>query len=139
VQAELEGLRHDRAFEGEEDEGEAGVDDRGQRRAEIAESGATGEQVHVDGILRRVVGDRDAGGEDDDRGDADRDDGAGEAVGDGYRAADGEVGQVGDAAERRSRDDIRAPAAEGLGRIAQRVVLERVVLGPAVIGATRLD
>src|SRR5581483_4232166 len=60
-----------------------------------------GQQVHVDGVPGRVVRDRDAGEEDDHRRGQDRHHGAGEAVRDGDRTADGEVREVGDDAQGR--------------------------------------
>ncbi len=64
AEIQLQRQRHDRRFEGEEQEGEAGVDQRGDGRADVAEAGATGQQVHVHAVARRVVTDRQPGEED---------------------------------------------------------------------------
>ncbi|MEU4666560.1 hypothetical protein AB0F91_01015 [Amycolatopsis sp. NPDC023774] len=42
AERQLEGLAHDRAFEREEDDREAGVDQRRERRPEVAEAGSAG-------------------------------------------------------------------------------------------------
>ncbi len=42
AEADLKRRRHDRGFDGEQDEGEGGVDQRGDGRADIAEAGAAG-------------------------------------------------------------------------------------------------
>ena len=87
-QAHLERERHDGRFDREEQEGEGGVDQRGDRRADIAEAGGAREQVDIDPVGGGVVGNRHAGQEDQR---PDHQDGArriGEAVIDGDRAAD---------------------------------------------------
>ena len=58
AEPEFEALGHDRALEGEEDEGERREDDVGDHRAVVAEAAAAGDQVEVDVVSRRVVGDR---------------------------------------------------------------------------------
>ena len=58
---ELQPLGHDRALEGEEDEGEGREDDVGDHRAVVAEAAAAGDQVEVDVVARGVVGEREAG------------------------------------------------------------------------------
>ncbi len=58
-EAILQGLRQDRGFQGKEDEGEAGIDQRGDRRSQIAEAGASGQQVDIHPRPCRVIGDRD--------------------------------------------------------------------------------
>jgi hypothetical protein len=93
--------RHDGRFDGEEQEGERGVDQRGDRRTDIAEARTTGEQVDVDAVFRGVIGDRDAGEKDDG---ADRKDGrsaVGEAVIDCDRPADRLERQERNGAQRR--------------------------------------
>ena len=130
MERQLHRLRHDRPFEGEEDEAETGVDQAGQCRPEISEARAPGEQVHVDVVLRGVVGDRDAGEEDGDGGDQDRHHRAGRTMGDRDGGADRIVGQVGDTAEGGHGAGHRAPLAERFGRIAQGKVLDGVLAGP---------
>ena len=64
-EAELQRQGHDRRLDGEEQEGEARVDQRRDGRAEIAEAGAAGQQVHVDPVAGGVDRDRRRRGEDD--------------------------------------------------------------------------
>ena len=121
---ELQALGHDRALEGEEDEGERREDDVRQHRAVVAEAGAAGDQVEVDVVPGRVVGQREAGDEDDHRGDQDAPEGVRGAVRDADVGADREIGQVGDAAQRRGGDHAGAPPPVGARREPQGVVLQ---------------
>ena len=129
AEAELEALRHDRALEREEDEGERREDDVGDHRAVVAEAAAAGDQVEVDVVARRVVGHRKAGDHDDDREDQDAPQRVRRAVGDADVGADGEVGEVGDAAEGRDADHPRRPLSVAARREPQRVVLEGLLGG----------
>lgn len=92
-QAHFERERHDRRFDGEEQKGEGGIDQRRDRRAEIAKSGTARQQVDVDAVARCIIRDRQTGEQDQD---ADDEDGRGavdEAVVDGDRSADRLQGQ----------------------------------------------
>ena len=111
-EAHQQALGHDRAFEGEEDKGEAGKNNAGDHRAEIAEAGAAGDQVKVNVVARGGDRQRNAGEEDHQRRHQDRIDGVAGAPGHTDAGADGKVGQIGDAAQRGDRDDARTPAAE---------------------------
>lgn len=128
-EGELEGLGHDRSLEGEEDEREAGVDERRDRRAEVPEPCASGEQVHVDRVLGRVVSDGDASEEDRHRGGHDGPHRAGETSGHGDGAADGIVSQIGDAPQSGGGHHVGAPLAKGTRRVAKGVILHRLALG----------
>jgi len=88
AEAEFERGGQNNGFDGKEDEGEGGVDQRGDRRPDIAEAGATGQQVDVDAAFRGMVGDRQPAAEDNDADDQDGGGGVGDAVIDGDGAAD---------------------------------------------------
>ncbi|MGY4283598.1 hypothetical protein ACVWXO_002818 [Bradyrhizobium sp. LM2.7] len=93
AEAHLQRGRQDHCFDREEDEGEGGVDQRGDGRADITEAGAAGEQVNVDAAFGGIIGNRDAATEDDGGDDEDRGGGVGDAVVEGDGAADGFQGQ----------------------------------------------
>ena len=136
AEAQLERRRHDRGFDGEEDEGEGGVDQRGDGRADIAEAGAAGEQVDVDAVARGVARHRQAGEEQEDAGDDGGGDGVGDAVGERDRPADRLQRQEGDGADGGLRDARGRPAPRALGGEAQRIVFQRLVGDPAIVFAT---
>lgn len=75
IEAHQQATGHDRAFEGEEDKGEAGKNNAGDHRAEIAEAGAAGDQVKVNVVARGGDRQRNAGEEDHQRRHQDRIDG----------------------------------------------------------------
>jgi urease subunit gamma len=140
VERQLQRVGHHRRLEGEEDEGEAGVDERGDGRSDVAEAGAARQQVHVDAVARGGDADRQPGQEDHQPGRQDRERGVDEAVLHQQRAADGLQDQEGGgAAERRLRHLPRPPLAEAAWREAQRVVLHRLARDPAVVVAPQLD
>ena len=139
AEVELDRLSHDRGFQGEEDEREGGVDEGSDRRADVAEARPPREQVHVDVVAARVVGDGQAGGEDEHDGDDDRGKGVGEAGADGDRGADRLQREEGDAAERGAREQVGGPLAVGLRGVAQRVVLQRLVRDPGPVVASDPD
>ena len=93
-------------------------------RPVVAEAGAPGDQVEVDVVAGRVVGQREPGDEDDHRGDQDAPQRIERAVRDADVRADGEVGEVGDAAQRRGGDHAGAPAPVGTRREPEGVVLQ---------------
>ena len=64
AEAELQRQRHDRRLDGEEQEGEARIDQRGDGGAEVAEAGPTCEEIDVDAVAGGVKADRHGGGED---------------------------------------------------------------------------
>ena len=64
----VEGLRHDRTFKCEKNEGERGVDDRCDGGAEAAKSSPAREEIDIDIILGAVIGDGNTGEKDDDGG-----------------------------------------------------------------------
>ncbi len=136
---QLQRERHDGRFQREEDEGEARVEQRGDGRADVAEAGTAREQVHVDAVACRVVADRQAGQPDQQRHRRDRADRVGEAVVDHQAAADRLQHQERDRADRGVRDPEFRPAAKRAGRVAQRVVLQRLVADPGVVVAAHLD
>ena len=129
AEPEFEALRHDRAFEREEDEGERREDDVGDHRAVVAEAAAAGDQVKVDVVARRVVGHGKSGGHHHNCEDEDAPQRVRGAVGDADVGADGEVSKVGDATEGRDADHPRRPLSVTARREAQRVVLEGLLGG----------
>ena len=139
AEIQLQRIRHDRRFEREQDEGERGVDEGRDGRADVTEAGAAREQVHVDAVARRVVADRQAGQEDDQ---PDRDDcpeGVDEAIVNCDGAADRLEHQEGDGAEGGIRDPEHRPFAEGARREAQRIILDGLVGHPGIVVAPDLD
>jgi hypothetical protein len=64
AEADFQHRRQDHRLDREEDEGERRIDQRRDRGADIAEAGATGQQVDVHAVARGVDGDRQAGQED---------------------------------------------------------------------------
>ena len=139
VEGQLQRVGHDRRFEGEEDEGEGGVDQRGDGRAEVAEAGAAGEQIHVQPVARGVLADRDAGEEDDQPGGEDRPQRVPEAVGHQQRAAHRFEHQKGRRAKGGVGHPHLRPLAKTARRKAQRVVFKRLARHPAVVVAAHLD
>ena len=133
VEAHFQRQRHDHRFDREEDEGEGRVDQRGDRRADIAETGAAGEQVDVDAVLGGVIGDRQAREKDDHAHDRDGQGRVREAVVDGDRAADGFECKKGDRANSRIGDPKGRPAAGVVRRETKGVVFEGLVRDPLVI------
>src|SRR5258706_5753780 len=57
AEAHLQSDRHDRRFQSKKDEGERGVDERCDRRADIAKSSASREKVDVDSVFCGIVAD----------------------------------------------------------------------------------
>ena len=139
VESQLQGVGHDRRFEGEEDEGEGGVDQRGQRRADVAKAGTARQQVHVEAVARGVVADRQTGDEDDQAGDKDGPEGIDEAVIDQQRRTDSLEDQKGGGAESGVGDPQFRPLAKAPRREAQGIVLDGLVGDPGVVVAADLD
>ena len=107
VEHQVQRHRHDAGFDGEQQERERRVDQRGHRRAHVAEAGAAREQVDVHAVFRGVVGDGQA---DEEHQHGERADGPGgvrESVEQGERAADGFAGEEGNGAERGVADARR--------------------------------
>ena len=135
VEVHLQCKREDRRFEREEDEGEARVHQRGDGRAEVAEAGAARQQVHVDAVLGGVVADRQACEERDEANDQYRPECVGETVAQRDHAADRFEREKRGGAERGVGHAELAPLAEAARRVAQRVVLHRLVGHPGVVVA----
>src|ERR1700704_2243516 len=126
AEAHLErGGENDR-LDGEENEGERGVDQRGDGRADITESGAAGQQIDVDAAFGGVVGDRQAAAENDAADDQDGRRGIGDAIVKGDRAPDSLQRQKRDRAQSGVGDAGGGPAPRALGGEAQRVVFQRL-------------
>ena len=140
-QAEIQFQRvgHDGRLQREQDERERRIDERRDGGTDVAEAGATGEQIHVHAIVGGVVADRQAGGEDDQAHGQDRPQRVDEAVVDGDGAADGFQHQERDGAERRVRDAEHRPATERTRRVAQCVVLDGLAGHPGIVVAADLD
>ena len=133
AEAHLQRGREDDRLDRKEDEGEGGVDQRGDGRADVAEAGAAGQQVDVDAAFGGVIGDRQAAAEDDDADDKDGGGGVGDAVVEGDGAADRLQRQERDRAQRGVGDPGGGPAPRALGGEAQRVVFQRLVGNPLII------
>ena len=133
AQRHLQRQCHDRGLQREEDEGEAGVDERSQRRAQVAEAGAAREQIHVQPVSRRIDRNRQGGGEDDAAHRHDRPERIGEAMVQRQCRPDGLERQERDAAEGGVGNPPFAPFACSPRRVAKRVVLERFVGNPSVV------
>ena len=134
-QGKFERARHDRGLDGEEDEGEARVDQRGDGGADVAEAGAPGEQVDVDAVACRVAGDRNADEEDDQAADDDRGEGVGRAVGERDGAADRLQRQEGDRADGGLGNALARKAPGRLGGETQGVVFQCLVGDPLIVFA----
>ena len=126
------GCENDR-LDRKEDEGEGGVDQRGDGRADVTEAGAAGQKIDVDAAFGGVIGDRQAAAEDDDADDEDGGGGVGDAVIEGDGAADRLQRQERDRAERGVGDAGGGPAPRALGGEAQRVIFQRLVGNPLII------
>ena len=135
VQHQLQRQRHDGRLQGEEDEGEAGVDERGDGRAQVAKASAAREQIHVQPVTCRIDGDGQTREEGDQAHDQDGPERVGKAVVQRDGAADGLQRQKGHAAKGCVGHAQLAPFACTLGRVAQRVVLQRLVGYPGVVVA----
>ena len=138
MEVQLQGQRHDRRFQGEKQEGEAGVDQRGDGRADIAEAGAAGQQVHVDAVAGGVVADGQAGEEDHQAHRENRPEGVGEPITQGQHSADRLQGEERHRAQGGVGDAQLRPLAKGFRRVAQGVVLHGLVGDPAVVVAADL-
>ena len=138
VESQLQRVSHDGRFQREEDEGEAGVDEAGDRAADVAEAGAAGQQVHVHTVARGVQADGPTGCKDDDAGGDDGQRRVQKTVLHQQRGAHRFQDQKAGRAESRVGHPRRAPAAERPRREAQRVVFHRLMRHPAVVVAPRL-
>jgi len=124
VQAELKTLGHDRAFECEENEGEGREDDVRDDGTVIPEAATPGDQIQVDVVPRCVVGQRETAEHDDHREHSDPQECVPGAIGNADVGADREVREVGDPAERRRRNNPRAPFPVAARGEAERVILQ---------------
>ncbi len=134
---ELQGCRKNAGLDGEQQEGERRIDERGDGRAEVAEAGAAGEQVDVDAVPGRVEGDGQADEEHDHREYGDSPQGVAETIRDG----DGATDRLHRQERHRAHGgvaDAKAGAARARCREAQRVILQGLARNPLVI-LTALD
>ena len=125
--------RHDRRFDRKEQEGEAGIDERGEGRAEIAEACAAGQQVDVEAVLGGVIGDRQADDEHQRDGGGDGGNAVGEAVGQGDGRADRFAGEEGGRADRGVGDLPCRPAPGAVGGVAQGIILQCLAGDPLIV------
>jgi hypothetical protein len=139
VEGQFQRIGHHGGFEREEDEREAGVDQRRDRAADVAETGAAGQQVHVDAVARGVQADRQPGQEDDQPGGQDRQRRVDKTVLHQQRRAHGLQDQERRRAEGRVGHAPGAPLAERTRRETQCVVFDRLAGDPAVVVASGLD
>ena len=128
----LQRQRHDAGFDGEQQEGEGGVDQRGDGRSHVAEARTTRQQVDVDAIAGRVGADRQADEKHQHAERRDRPGRVGKAISDGQRAADCFAGEKRDRPERSVADAERG-FARAIRRVAQRIVFERLTRHPLVV------
>jgi len=139
IEGQFQRIRHDRRFKGKKDESEGGVDQRSQRRPDIAEARAARQQIHIHAIAGRVITDRQAGQEDDQPREQHCQRRIGEAVTHQQRRAHRFQHEKGRIAKRHVGDPKFRPLAEALRREAQRIVFERLVRHPGVVVAAHLD
>lgn len=126
---------HDRRFDGEEHEGEGGIDQRGDGGADITEARAARQKIDVDAVTDGVTADRQADGQHGDGGDEDGVKGVGGAVGERDRPADGFQRQKGNRADGGVGNAVGGKLPGALGGEAQRIIFQRLVGDPAVIFA----
>ena len=133
AEAHLQSRSENHRLDREEDEGEGGVDQRGDGRADIAKAGAAGEQVDIDAAFGGVIGNGQAAAENDDADDQDRGGGVGDAIVKRNGAADRFQGQERDGAKGGVGDAGGGPSPRALGGEAQRVIFQRLVGNPLII------
>ena len=133
AEGELERAGHDRRFDRKQHEGEGRIDQRRDRRADIAEARAPGQKVDVDAVADGVAADRKPDQQHRDRGDENGEKRVRRAVGEGDCTTDRLERQEGNGADRGVRDAARREAASALGGKAKRIILERLVRDPAII------
>ena len=138
VQRQLQRIGHHGGFERKEDESEAGVDQRGERGADVAKARAAREQVHVHAVARGVHADGQPRQKDDEPRGHDGPEGVDEAVLHQQRGAHGLQDEERGRAKRRVRHPPFGPFAKALRCVAQRVVLHRLGGHPAVVVAPDL-
>ncbi len=137
AEIDLESLGHNGSFQGKEYEGEYGVDQRCDRRPYIAEARPAREEVHVDVVFARVIGDWQSCYEDESGNDQYSGKGIAEPVAERDRAANRLEREERDAAKGRVGDDEGRPASKRLRSIAKRIVLHGLVRDPGLVGAPR--
>ena len=135
AETQLQGGCQDGRLQRQKDEREAGVDQRSERGAEVAEAGTARQQVHVDTVFGGVIADRQAGEKGDDPHHQDRPQRIREPVAQRNRGADGLQRQERDRPGRRVGNPEFTPFSKAARRIAQRVVLQRLVANPGVVVA----
>ena len=139
TQRQFQGIGHHGRLQRKEDEGERGVDQRRDSRSDVAEAGASGQQVHVHPMTGRIHADGQPRQKDDQTGAQDGQRRVDKAVlhqqGRAYRFQH----QKGRDAEGRVGHAPFTPAAKALRRVPQRVVLHGLAGHPAVVVATHLD
>src|SRR6266850_2562886 len=116
-----------------EDEGEGGVDQRGDGRADVTEAGPARQEIDIDAAFGGMIGNRQAAAEDNDADDQNGSGGVGDAIIERDRAADCFQRQERDRAQGGVGDPCGGPAPGALGREAQRVVFQRLVGNPLII------
>ena len=129
----FEGARHDRGFDGEENEGEAGVDQRGEGGADVAETGAARQQVDIHPVARGIAGDGQAHEKQHRTARQNRGKGIGRAIGQGDGPADCFQSQKGNRPAGRMGNGAAGKAAGALGGEAQRIVFQGLVVDPLIV------
>ncbi len=88
VKGQFERIGHDRRFKRKEDESKGGVDQRSDRRADVAKAGAARQQIHVQPVTGGSVANRQADQKDNQAGGQDGPEGVDEAAIEHHRRAD---------------------------------------------------
>ena len=88
AERQLQRSRHDRRLDRKQHEGEAGIDQRGDGRSDIAEACAARQEIDIDAVADGIAADRQANRQHDEAGDDDGIEGVRRAVGKRDRAAD---------------------------------------------------
>ena len=135
AEPQLQREREDRRLDGEEQEREGGVDQRGDGRADVAEACAAGQEIDIDPVGGGVIGDRQPGEEDHATDGEDGDHRIGHPVIDRDRAADRLEREKRNRADGGVGDPQARPPARALRGEAQRIVFEGLVGDPSVVVA----
>ncbi|MNU97608.1 hypothetical protein D3C71_876900 [compost metagenome] len=136
---QLDGQRHDGRLQRKKNKGKGGVDQRGNGRADVAKAGPARQQIHVQAMARRVIGNRQAGQEGDQGHGDDGPEGVDEAIVQRQRTADGFQRQERHRAQGGIGDAELRPLAKRHRRETQRIVFQRLIGDPGVVVAANLD
>ncbi len=136
AETKLQGETQNGRFQREKDKGEAGVNEGGDRRSDIAEARAAGQQVNIDTIFCRIIGDGDTGQEQQQADQHDGGDGGIEPVAQGNCPADRFKSEKGNGTEGGVRDPQIGPAACAPGGEAKREIFQGFIRNPLIVPPT---